>query len=52
MRLSGDESDQCCDDIFIVVEGESQTVRGGWPVTVAVAQMQCFGFGSRWEATG
>jgi hypothetical protein len=29
MRLSGGESDQYCDDLCIVVEDRSQTVRGG-----------------------
>jgi hypothetical protein len=36
--------------LFIAVEGESQTVRGGWPVTMV--QIQYFSFGSigrRWD---
>jgi hypothetical protein len=36
--------------LFIAVEGESQTVRGGWPVTMV--QIQYFSFGSIGEAMG
>jgi hypothetical protein len=36
-------------DIFIKVEGGSQTVRGGWPM--AVVRIQYFSFGSRDEVT-
>jgi hypothetical protein len=50
MWLSGGESDQDCDDIFIAVEDRSWMVRGGW--SAAVAQIQCFGFSSRGDATG
>jgi hypothetical protein len=28
--LSGGESDQCWDDLFIAVYGESRTVQRGW----------------------
>jgi hypothetical protein len=35
---------------FIVVEGGSQMVRGGWPVVVV--RIQYFDFGLRGEATG
>jgi hypothetical protein len=35
---------------FIVVESESQTVRGGWPAVVV--RIQCFSFSSREEVTG
>jgi hypothetical protein len=49
-QLSGGESGQCLDDIFIVVEGGSRAVRGEWPT--AVVRIQCFGFGSKEEATG
>jgi hypothetical protein len=33
-RLSDGESDQGCDDLFIEVEGGSQTVWGWWPAMV------------------
>jgi hypothetical protein len=49
-QLSGGESDQYLDDIFIVVEGGSRAVRGEW--STAVVRIQCFGFGSKEEATG
>jgi hypothetical protein len=49
-RLSGGESGQGWDDIFIAVGGGSQAVRGGWPA--AVVWIQFFDFGSRGEATG
>jgi hypothetical protein len=48
--LSGEESGQDWDDIFIVVEGSSRSVRVGWPVVVVL--IQCFGFSSRREAMG
>jgi hypothetical protein len=48
-RLSGEESGQCQNDFFIAAEGGSRMVRGGW--SAAVVQIQCFGFGSRGEAT-
>jgi hypothetical protein len=48
MRLSGGESDQGVDDLFIAGEGASWIVRGGWPVVVV--WIQCFDFGSRGEA--
>jgi hypothetical protein len=48
-RLSGEESGQGLDDVFIAVEGGSWVVWRGWPM--AVEQIQCFGFGSRGEAT-
>jgi hypothetical protein len=49
-RLSDGKSDQGCDDLFIIVEDESQAVRGGCPVKVA--QIQYFSFCSRGEVTG
>jgi hypothetical protein len=48
--LSGGESNQIWDDLFIAVEGESQTVRGGW--SMMVVWIQYFGFGLRGETTG
>jgi hypothetical protein len=36
---------------FILVEGGSGAVQGGWP-TAVVQFLKCFGFGSRREATG
>jgi hypothetical protein len=47
IRLNSGESDQCCDDIFVAVEGKNRVVRGGWPVAVVLVQIQCFIFGSR-----
>jgi hypothetical protein len=47
--LNGEESGQSWDDIFIVMEGGSRAVQGGW--LAAVVQIQCFGVGSRGEAT-
>jgi hypothetical protein len=46
--LSGGESDQVSDDLFIVVEGSSQAVQGEWPTVVV--QIQCFSFDLRGEA--
>jgi hypothetical protein len=50
IKMSGEESDQGRDDIFLAVEGGSWVVRGGWPATVV--WIQCFSFGSRGEAIG
>jgi hypothetical protein len=50
MQLSGMESDQCWDELFIVVEGESQMIRVGWPVMMV--RIQYFDLDSREEATG
>jgi hypothetical protein len=44
-RLSGGESDQGCDNLYIAVEGESRTVWEGWQA--AVVQIQYFVFSSR-----
>jgi hypothetical protein len=49
-RLSGGESSQGWDDLFIGLEGGSRTVRGGWPV--AVVWIQCFSSSSRGDVTG
>jgi hypothetical protein len=38
--LSGWESSQSEDDLFIAVEGESRMVQGGW--STAVVRIQCF----------
>jgi hypothetical protein len=43
------ETDQSWDDIFIAVNGENRVVQKIW--SAAVVQIQCFGFGSRVEAT-
>jgi hypothetical protein len=48
-QLSGKESGQDYDNLFIVVEGESQAVRRWW--LVAVVHIQCFNFSSRGEVT-
>jgi hypothetical protein len=48
--LIGGETDQCWDKFFIAVEGESRTIRGGWPI--AVVWIQYFDFDSRGEPTG
>jgi hypothetical protein len=50
IKMSGEESDQGRDDIFLAVEGGSWVVRGGWPATVV--WIPCFSFGSRGEAIG
>jgi hypothetical protein len=48
--MTGGDSGQGRDDLFIAMECRSWTVWGGW--TVAVVQIQCFGFSSREETTG
>jgi hypothetical protein len=48
--LSGGESDQGRDDLFIAVEGGSRVVRGGW--LAMVVWIQYFGFRLRGEAIG
>jgi hypothetical protein len=48
-RLSGEESNQDWDDLFIAVEGGTHVVRGGW--TDMVMQIQCFSFDSRGKVT-
>jgi hypothetical protein len=48
--LSGGESVQGWDNLYIAVEGESWTVLKGWPAVVV--RIQCFRFGLRGEATG
>jgi hypothetical protein len=48
--VNGGESGHGLDCLFIAVEDESRTVRGGWPTTVV--QIKCFGFSSRGKATG
>jgi hypothetical protein len=44
-QLSGGESDQGWDVLFIAVKGGSRAVWGGWPI--AVVWIQCFSFSSR-----
>jgi hypothetical protein len=48
-QLSDKESGQDYDNLFIVVEGESQPVWRWW--SVVVVQIQCFNFSSRREVT-
>jgi hypothetical protein len=48
-RLSGRESGQSLDALYIAVEGGSRAVWGGW-LAVAV-RIQCFSFDSTGEAT-
>jgi hypothetical protein len=49
MWLSGGESGRGQDDLFIALEGESQTVQGGWLTTVV--RIQCFSERDEAEAT-
>jgi hypothetical protein len=49
MRLSGGESGRGQDDLFIAVEGGSQTVQRGWLTTVV--RIQCFSERDEAEAT-
>jgi hypothetical protein len=49
-QLNDGESDECWDNLFIVVEGGNRVVRGGWPTTMV--WIQCFSFDLRGKATG
>jgi hypothetical protein len=49
MWLSGGESDQSWNDIFIAAEGGSRVVWGG---PAEVVQIQCFSFDSRGNTVG